>query len=306
MQRPTLRRYALLSIAAALVTIGLKAAAYLLTGSVGLLSDAMESVVNLVAAVAALWALSVAARPADEEHAYGHSKIEYFSSGFEGALILVAAVSIAWTAVRRLLAPQPIGDVGVGLGAAAIATIVNFAVARLLFQAGRRYNSIALEADAHHLITDVWTSVGVVVGVGAAALTGWTWLDSVVALGVTVNIIYIGIDLVRRSALGLLDTALPPAMLKPILEILDRHESDGVQHHALRTRRAGARQFVSFHILVPGDWTVQRGHDLLERIEDEIRLALPNTTVFTHLEPLEDPASWEDTRLERRSRTREE
>ncbi len=299
MQRPGLKRYAVVSIIAAIVTIGLKSGAYLLTGSVGLLSDALESIVNLAAAIMALVALSVAARPADEEHAYGHGKAEYFSSGFEGALILVAAISMAVASAQRLLHPRPIPDAGIGITIAAIASLINFGVARLLFQAGRRYESITLEADAHHLITDVWTSVGVVVGVGLAALTGWHRLDPIVGLGVTVNIIVIGVRLLRRSALGLLDTALPEPTRSTIVAIIDTATPAGVRYHALRTRQAGARRFVSFHILVPGDWSVQRGHDLLEHIEERIRAAVPNTTVFTHLEPIEDPASWQDTRLER-------
>ncbi len=299
MQRPTLRRYAAISIAAALVTIGLKAGAYLLTGSVGLLSDALESVVNLAAGIMALAALTVAARPADDEHAYGHTKAEYFASGFEGALILVAAISIAVAAVERLIHPAPLQDVRMGLGIAVAASIVNLGVARVLFHAGRRYRSITLEADAHHLMTDVWTSVGVVIGVGAAALTRWERLDPIVALAVAGNIVRIGIDLLRRSALGLLDTAVPETARRDIIAILQRHADGQVQYHALRTRRAGARQFVSFHILVPGHWSVQRGHDLLERIEEDIRAAIPDTTVFTHLEPLEDPVSFEDTSLER-------
>ncbi|MBX6362852.1 MAG: cation transporter [Gemmatimonadetes bacterium] len=299
-ERPGVWRYAGVSIGAAIITIALKGGAYRVTGSVGLLSDALESLVNLLAAIAALGALWLAAQPADEEHAYGHTKAEYLSSGFEGALVLAAAVSIGYAAVRRLIHPQPLVDVGIGLAVSAVASAVNFAVARVLFRAGRRFDSIALEADAQHLMTDVWTSLGVIVGVGTAALSGWMWLDPVVALAVAVNIIRIGVDLLRRSALGLLDTGLPTSDRRTIIGILEAERSAGVQFHALRTRQAGARRFVSFHILVPGDWSVQRGHDLLERIEARIRAAMPNTTVFTHLEPIEDPLSWEDTRLERR------
>ena len=248
--------------------------------------------------------LSIAARPADEDHAYGHNKAEYFSSGFEGGLILVAAVSIAYLAVRRLLQPQPIAAAGEGLGISAAASVINLVVARVLFRAGRRHGSIALEADAQHLMADVWTSVAVIVGVGAAALTGWRPLDPLVALAVATNIVRTGIQLVRRSALGLLDTALPEATRKEILAVLDAHATDGVHYHALRTRQAGRWRFISFHVLVPGDWTVQRGHDLLERIEDAIRARVPLSTVFTHLEPVEDPASFEDQHLERDARTR--
>jgi cation diffusion facilitator family transporter len=295
----SLQRYAALSIAAAITTIALKGGAYLLTGSVGLLSDALESLVNLVAAIAALWALAVAARPADEEHAYGHTKAEYFASGFEGALVLVAAASIIATAVWHLLRPHPIQDAGLGLAITAVASLINWAVARRLEQAGKRFHSIALEADAHHLMTDVWTSIAVIMGVGLVALTGWVWLDAAVALIVAANIVRIGVDLLRRSALGLLDTGLPEEVRAGIIAVLDAQRIHGVQYHALRTRQAGARRFISVHVLVPGEWTVQRGHDLLEGLEEELRAAVPNSTVFTHLEPLEDPSSWEDVSLER-------
>jgi cation diffusion facilitator family transporter len=297
--RPKLVRYAALSVAAALLTIALKGAAYLLTGSVGLLSDALESVVNLVAAVVALFALTVAARPADEDHAYGHTKAEYFSSGFEGALILVASASIVVAAYQRLLTPRPIQTLGLGLAVSTVATIINLGVARVLIRAGRRYQSITLEADAHHLIADVWTSVGVVVGVGAAALTGWYRLDPVVAILVAVNVMRLGVSLMRRSMLGLLDTGLPEDIRGKIMAILEARSAEGVRYHALRTRQAGARRFIAFHILVPGRWSVQRGHDLLEKIEEEVRAAVPNSSVDTHLEPIEDPVSWADLPLER-------
>jgi cation diffusion facilitator family transporter len=298
-ERRGLVRFAVISVIAAVATIGLKAAAYLLTGSIALLSDALESLVNLVAALAALVAIWVAARPADREHTYGHTKAEYFSSGFEGALILVAAVSILAAATRRLLEPQGIADPALGLAITAIASLLNFGVAQVLLRAGRRYESISLEADAQHLMSDVWTSLGVIGGVAAAALTGWHRLDPIVAIAVALLVIRAGLRLVRRSMLGLLDTSLPEESLAAITAILDRHGRDGVRYHALRTRQAGARRFISFHILVPGHWTVQRGHDLLEEIEEQVRDAVPNSVVDTHLEPIEDPVSWEDTRLER-------
>lgn len=298
---PTTARYALISVAAALATIALKGGAYLLTGSIGLLSDALESLVNLAAALVALLALWVAARPADAEHTYGHTKAEYFSSGFEGVLIFLAAASIMYTALRRLLHPQAIEAPGIGLAISAAATAINFGTARVLFAAGRRNDSITLEADAQHLMTDVWTSVGVIVGVGAAVLTGWHRLDAIVAIAVALNVLRTGGKLLWRSMLGLLDTALPDDMVGTIRAILDAHSAEGVRYHALRTRQAGARRFIAFHILVPGGWTVQRGHDLLEAIEEQIRAAVPNSTIDTHLEPIEDPVSWEDTRLERPS-----
>ncbi|HKP75354.1 MAG TPA: cation diffusion facilitator family transporter [Longimicrobiaceae bacterium] len=294
-----LTRFAWLSIAAALVTIALKFGAFLITGSVGLLSDALESLVNLAAALMALAMLTLAARPPDEDHAYGHGKAEYFASSFEGALILVAAASIAWSSVMRLMDPQPVRDPVIGIAISAVATVVNLGVAGMLLRAGRRYRSIALEADAHHLMTDVWTSVGVMVGVGAVAVTDWEWLDPVIALVVALNVVRIGVGLMRRSALGLLDTAIPERDRAAVLRILDAYAAEGAQYHALRTRQAGTRRFVSVHVLVPGAWTVQRGHELLERIEDEIRIAVPDSTVFTHLEPIEDPVSFEDVRLER-------
>jgi cation diffusion facilitator family transporter len=299
MHRPSLTRFAWLSIAAAVLTIGFKASAYWLTGSVGLLSDALESLVNLVAAIMALAMLTLAARPPDEEHAYGHDKAEYFSSGVEGALILLAAVSIGWTAWGRLLHPQPIEQAGLGLAISMVASLLNFSVARVLLSAARRYHSISLEADARHLMTDVWTSAGVLIGIGAVILTGWERLDPLIALLVAANIVWTGVQLVRRSALGLLDTALPETERAVLRQILDRYGQEGVQYHALRSRQAGMRRFVSVHILVPGGWTVARGHHLLERIEHDIRQALSNVTVFTHLEPLEDPAAWGDTRLDR-------
>jgi cation diffusion facilitator family transporter len=298
--RHSLTRFAWLSVAAALMTIGLKAGAYLLTGSVGLLSDALESLVNLVAAIVALMVLTVAARPPDEDHAYGHDKAEYFSSGVEGALILVAAASIAYAAVGRLRNPAPIDDVGLGLAISVAASLINLVVARVLLKAGRHYHSITLEADAHHLMTDVWTSVGVVLGVGLVALTGWERLDPVIALIVAANIVWSGARILRQSILGLLDTALPAGERALVVAVLERfREEQGVQFHALRTRQAAARRFVSMHVLVPGDWSVQHGHLLLEQIEREVRVALPNATVFTHLEPIEDPLSFEDQQLDR-------
>ena len=294
---PSARSYAVLSIVAALLTIALKFGAYILTDSVGLLSDAIESIVNLVAASAAFWALSYAAKPPDAEHAFGHSKAEYFSSALEGILILVAAVSIAITAVDRLLHPQPIEQVGIGLGLSLAATALNGGVAWILLRASRRFRSITLRADAHHLLTDVWTSIGVMVGIGLVALTHWIVLDSLVALLVAVNIVWTGVALLRETSSGLLDSAIPTEDQGAIAHILSEYQTQGVKFHALRTRVAGSRRFVSFHVLVPGAWTVQRGHDLCEMIEQAIASALPGTDVTTHLEPIEDPVSWDDEML---------
>ena len=298
-EAPRLARFAWLSVATAFVTIVLKLAAWRLTGSVGLLSDALESFVNLAAAVMALAMITVAARPPDEEHAFGYGKAEYFASGAEGTLILVASAGIAWAAIGRLLHPRPLEQAGLGLALSAAASLVNLAVARVLLSAGRRHHSIALEADGHHLMTDVWTSAGVIAGIGAVAATGWRWLDPVVALGVAAQIVWMGVRLVRRSWLGLLDTALPAPERAALQAVLDRHGADGVHFHAVRTRQAGARRFVDMHVLVPGAWTVRRGHDLLEAIEADVRAALPRAIVFTHLEALEDPASFRDQDLDR-------
>ncbi|UFS70353.1 cation diffusion facilitator family transporter [Geomonas sp. RF6] len=289
-----LTRYAWLSIAAAVLTIALKAVAYLLTGSVGLLSDALESLVNLAGALMSLAMLTIAARPADEGHAFGHGKAEYFSSGVEGTLILVAAVSIGVAAIERLLAPKALEAVGAGAAVSIAATLVNLGVAAVLLKAGRRYGSISLQANAQHLLTDVWTTAGVLLGVGAVALTGWQRIDPVVALVVAGSIVRTGARIVRDSIAGLMDVALPAEVQATIQTVLERYERDGIKCHALRTRQSGTYRFVSLHVLVPGKWTVERGHRLLEEIEKDLRVALPNVAVTTHLEPLNDPASWDD------------
>jgi cation diffusion facilitator family transporter len=299
MKTPSITRFAWLSIAAALATMALKSAAYWLTGSVGLLSDALESLVNLAGALMALAMLTVAAWPADENHAYGHGKAEYFSAGVEGALILIAALAIAVAAIDRLLHPRPIEKVGVGLAVSVVASLVNLGVALVLLKAARAHRSATLQANAHHLLTDVWTSAGVLVGVGAVALTGWLILDPLVALAVAANIVFAGGRIVRDSVAGLMDAALPPDDLKVLRELLDGYAAEGIEYHALRTRQSGARRFVSVHVLVPPEWSVQQGHDLLERIEADIRRALPPVTVDTHLEPLGDPAALADQELHR-------
>jgi cation diffusion facilitator family transporter len=293
------RRYALLSVGAALVTIALKTGAYLLTGSVGLLSDAVESLVNLVAALVAVGMLTLALRPPDADHAYGHTKAEYFASAIEGLLILLAAAGIGVTAWERLQHPQPIAQVELGLAISCAAAAVNGVVALTLLRAGRRLRAITLVADAQHLLTDVWTSGGVVVGVVLVKLTGWLALDPLIALLVAANIVWAGVRLLRDTARGVLDTALPPDDQARIAAILEPYRDAGIVFHALRTRVAGQRRFVSLHVLVPGAWTIQRGHALAEQIERAIGAALPQTTVFTHLEPVEDPISWEDQTLDR-------
>jgi cation diffusion facilitator family transporter len=263
------------------------------------LSDAIESFVNLAGAIMALWMLTLAALPADDDHAHGHGKAEYFSSAFEGFLILLAAVSIGYTAIERLMNPQPLEAVAAGLLVSVVASVINFATARTLMRVGRTHNSITLEADAHHLMTDVWTSVGVIVGVGLVWLTGWQWLDPAIALLVAANIIWTGWQLMQRSAAGLMDVSLPAEQLAQVDTLLAGYREQGLEFHALRTRQAGSRVFVTLHVLVPGSWTVQHGHDWSERIEADIRNALPHAHVTTHLEPIEDPVSMVDQKLDR-------
>ena len=299
MAREKLKRYAWLSIAAAVATILLKGVAWWLTGSVGLLSDALESFVNLAGALMALAMLTLAASPADEKHAYGHGKAEYFSSAFEGFLILVAAGSIAYAAIERFLHPQALADVGVGLLVSVVASVINLLAARELLKAGLAYNSITLEADARHLLTDVWTSAGVIVGVGLVWISGWLWLDPLIALLVAANIVWTGWQLLHRSASGLMDEAIPREQIEAIEAVLNKYRQQGLAFHALRTRQAGRQAFISLHVLVPGNWSVQRGHDLVELIEADIRAAVPYSHLTTHLEPIEDPLSLVDEALER-------
>ncbi len=287
-------RYALLSIGAAVVTISLKTVAWLLTGSVGLLSDAVESLVNLLAAGVALWALRVAVSPPDAEHHFGHSKAEYLASAFEGLSILGAAVAIAVAAWERIADPQPLSNVWQGLGVSAVASAVNGTVAFVLMRAGRRLDSIVLRSDAHHLLTDVWTSAGVFVGVVLVQLTGWHILDPIVALAVATNIVWMAGRILIETAHGLLDKTIPAGERETLDALLARFRTDEVDVHALRARQAGPIRFIDMHVLVPGTWSVQRGHDLCEEIEREVRAALPRASVLTHLEPIEDPASWED------------
>ena len=293
------RDYALLSVGAAIITIALKSGAYWLTDSVGLLSDALESLVNLVAALVAVWALTLANRPADREHTYGHAKAEYFASAAEGVMILIAAIAIAATATERLFHPRPLERVWLGLAVSCIAALVNGGVAWVLLRAGHRLRSITLIADAHHLLTDVWTSVGVVLGVVLVQLTGWLPFDPLIALAVVANIIWTGMRLMRDTADGVLDHALSPADQAVIAEVLAPHQQAGIAFHAQRTRMAGHRRFVSFHILVPGAWSVKQGHDLAEAIEQQIHARMSDTTIFTHLEPAEDAVSWDDQSLDR-------
>lgn len=286
-----------LSVLAALLTIGLKSLAYSLTGSVGLLSDAIESFINLAAALVATFALWYAAKPADVEHTYGHEKIEYFSSGLEGTLILLAAGGIAWYAVQRLLAPQPLQKLDIGSGLSLSAALINLAVGQILLRVGRRVGSIALEADGHHLMTDVWTSVAVLVGVGLVWVTDWLWIDPVIALLVAANITWTAFNLLRRSFDGLMDRALPEAEQAQVRAAIQGQLAPGMDYHALRTRRAGSRRFADFHLLVPGIFTVRRAHELGDRVESAVREVFPDMEITVHIEPIEERGSWEDSAL---------
>jgi cation diffusion facilitator family transporter len=298
--RVSLTRFAWLSIAAAITTIALKTGAYFLTNSVGLLSDAIESLVNLAGAIMALGMLIIAARPADENHVYGHSKAEYFASVTEGLLILGAAIGIISAAVSRLLHPRELEQLGLGLAVSIAASAINFIVSRILLREGKNRRSITLEADAHHLMTDVWTSVGVISGVAIAGLTGWSLVDPLLAMAVALNIIWTGIQLVNRSVAGLMDAALPDHEQKLIQDVMGKYRERGVNFHALRTRQAAARRFVSVHMLVPGEWTVHDAHHMAEDFESDIRETLGSVvTVLTHIEPVEDELSMEDIFLDR-------
>jgi len=296
-------RFAWLSVAAAIVVLGLKLAAWKISGSVGLLSDALESLTNLGGATMALLMLRLAAQPPDDGHAYGHGKAEYFSSGFEGMLIFLAAGLIAWQAVPRLVAPEPIDSAGIGLAIAAVATVINFVVARVLRGAAKRYGSITLDADARHLMTDVWTTVGVIAGVGLVALTGWLRLDALVALAVAVNVLWEGFRLIHEAAMGLMDAAWPEEEQQMLHQVLDSFRAQAapgeIEFHALRTRVAASRRFVEFHVLVPGAWSVKQGHDMVERLEDALHERLERLTIATHLEPSDDPRSYGDEGLDR-------
>jgi cation diffusion facilitator family transporter len=286
--------YAWLSVATSIVTISLKFFAYYLTGSVGLLSDAVESIVNIVAALVALAVLAYAEEKPDAEHNFGHEKAQYFSSGIEGALVFVASGAIVWTAIPRLVNPAPLEQIGLGLGLSVLASLANAGCAWLMLRAAREHRSITLEADARHLLTDVWTTAGVLIGVILVSMTGWLRLDPLIAIAVAVQILWTGWHLMSRSFQGLMDRAIPDDDRKAIIEVLDSLRHQGGDYHRLRTRVAGAKSFVDVHVLVPGSMSVQAGHDLVERLENEIQARLPHVEVLTHLEPLEDPKSWDD------------
>lgn len=300
MQKKSLKKFVYLSIVAAVVTISLKFSAYFYTGSMGLLSDAMESCVNLLAAVIALVMIHIAEKPADENHEYGHTKAEYFSSAIEGALIMTAAVSILWTAIPKLFAPKPIENVGIGLIISLGATLVNLVVGLYLIKNGKEKKSLLLEADGKHLMTDVYTSVGVIAAIILVNFTGFILLDPIIAIVVALNIIWAGLQLIKRSANGLMDVSMSEDELKLVNDYLDTVKTNGIDYHSLMSRQAGQRKFISFHLLVPGSWTVKQGHDLADKIEENIEDLFPELiTVTTHIEPIEDPANLHDIGIDR-------
>lgn len=295
----SLTRFAWLSIGAAVVTIVLKMSAYLITSSVGLLSDAMESTVNLAAAIVALIVLRIVLKPESDEFSYGFSKAEYFSTGFEGGMILLAAVGIIISAIPRLIDPVPLEQVGLGLAISVIASLINLGVALVLMRAGKKYGSITLQADSRHLMTDVWTTGGVLVGIALVGITGYQRLDPIIALLVAANIVFTGYKMLVHAGKGLLDTSLPPEEIKEVKSILEAYQAQGVGYHALRSRQAAARKFLVIHLLVPGSWTVKQGHELAEQIEIQITKAIPQVSMTTHIEPSEDPLAQTDIYLDR-------
>ncbi len=289
-----LTRYGWMALGVSICVFLLKLVAFIITGSVGLLSDALESTVNIAAAAVAIVALRAASKPGDANHHYGHGKAEYFSALVEGLMILTAALLIIWTAVERLINPRPLEQLGVGLLISVVASAINAAAATILVREGRRSRSIVLEADGKHLFTDVWTSAGVVLAVGLVGLTGWEVLDPLIAIAVALNIVVAGWFLIRDSTAGLMDSSLPDEDHEAILSVLREHATSEISFHAVQTRASGRQRFVSLHVLVPGDWSVQRGHDILCALEDDLHHALDDLTVYTHLEPREDPRSWDD------------
>jgi len=283
------------------VTILLKFYAYHLTGSIGFMSDAMESLVNLFAAVFALVMLHLSQKPADEGHAFGHTKAEYFSSAAEGALILIAAFSIIRSAITRLIEPVPLENLNTGLLFSLLASLVNMVVGIILIKSGKKHKSLILEADGRHLMTDVWTSAGVIAGIVVVKFTGWVVIDPIIALLVAINIIYTGYKLISRSASGLMDASIPDEDIQKVTTYLDSLKEQQIEYHSLLTRSAGQRKFISLHLLVPGEWSVQKGHDYADRIELTIENMFNEpVTVSTHIEAVEDPASMNDIGLDRK------
>jgi cation diffusion facilitator family transporter len=288
-----------IAILAAVLTIGMKGTAYLMTGSIGLLSDALESFVNLAAAVTAYIAIWYSSRPADPTHTYGHEKIEYFSSGLEGVLIFIAGVGVAGYAIKRLLYPVVLNDLEIGTLISLAAAGVNFAAARVMLVQGRKHNSIVLEADGKHLMTDVVTSVGIVIGLGLVVLTGIEWIDPLLGLIVGLLILKTAVELLLRSFNGLMDHALPAEEQDRIREVIRAHLPAGSAFHLLRTRRAGARRFAEFHLLVDGDLTVRAAHHIAHEVEAALVRDMPGLEVTIHIEPVDEQDSWENEEMQR-------
>ena len=301
MKQTPLSKFMYLSIVAAIVTILLKFYAYYVTGSMGFMSDALESFVNLFAAVFGLVMLHISQRPADEDHEYGHGKAEYFSSATEGALILIAAFGIIWSAIPRIIEPKPLENINTGLLFSLLASAVNLLVGFILINNGKKKKSLLVEADGRHLMTDVWTSVGVIAGIVIVKFTGWLIIDPVIAILVALNIIYTGYKLISRSASGLMDAVIPEEDTRKIMAYLDSLKEQGIDYHSLMTRMSGQRKFISLHLLVPGEWSVKQGHDMADQVEEAIiGLFDEPVTVSTHIEPVGDPSSMKDIGIVRR------
>ena len=283
-----------ISIVASILTISIKSAAYWITGSVGFLSDAMESLINLAAGIVAFTMLTIAARPPDKEHPFGHDKAEYFSSFIEGLLINIAGIGIVYTAINRIYHPRPLEELGIGMALSVLATVINLVTSRILLHYGRKHSSISLEADARHLMTDVWTTVGIITGIALVNFTGWQLLDPLMAIAVAISIFYTGTKLVIRSTDGLMDTKLSEKELIAVKEILNRYKDQGIDYHALYTRQASSKRFITFHLLFPGEFSIHRAHEITKNIENEINAKFPYSSVFIHIEPLGDPDAYDD------------
>ena len=292
--RKSLASIVWISIVASILTISIKSAAYCITGSVGFMSDAMESLINLAAGIVAFIMLTIASRPPDAEHPFGHDKAEYFSSLIEGVLIVLAALGIVYAAINRIYHPQPLQALNMGMVLSVLATLINLVTSRILLYYGRKHNSITLEADAHHLMTDVWTTVGIIVGIFLVKLTHWQILDPLMAIVVAMSIVYTGTRLIIRSTDGLMDSKLSEKELITIKQILDRYKEKDIDYHALYTRQASSKRFISFHLLCPADFTVHKAHEITKVIEKEIALQLPHSDIFIHLEPINDPDAFDD------------
>jgi cation diffusion facilitator family transporter len=293
-QKKSLASIVWIPIIAAVLTIFIKSAAYYITGSVGFMSDAMESVINLIASIVAFISLTIAAQPADKKHPFGHDKAEYFSSLTEGILITLAALGIAYTGINRIYHPQPLEELNIGMALSIFATLINFGTALILLHYGRKHNSITLEADGHHLMTDVYTTVGIVTGIFLVKLTNWQLLDPIMAIVVAVSILYTGIKLIVRSTDGLMDQKLSEKDMILIKEILDKHKAQGVDYHALYTRQSSSKQFITFHLLFSGDITLSEAHEISKAVEIEITEKIPNSDIFIHMEPMNDPDAYDD------------